>query len=247
MQETISLVVASCVVDEIVFIEQIECEHPGLLLAPIEAKGISTEIIRPYKGDKLPEALGPGQGLIVLGGPMNVDETDKYPHLAEQIRLIKETVDRGQLVLGICLGSQLLAKALGARVYSAPSEEIGWDEVEITDAGLADPIFKEIPNPLPVFQWHGETFEIARGATHLASSNACANQAFRYGSRAYGLQFHFEVNREMAQTWATAYANDEDRNNPDWQERLLSGFEDMDTVQKRCERIVHNLLRVGVT
>ncbi len=77
MQETISLVVASCVVEEIVFIEQIECEHPGLLLAPIEAKGISTEIIRPYKGDKLTEALAPKQGLIVLGGPMNVDEPDR--------------------------------------------------------------------------------------------------------------------------------------------------------------------------
>ncbi len=229
---------------ESVFIEQIECEHPGLLLAPFEAKGISTKIVRPYKGDKLPEALGPDQGLVVLGGPMNVDETDKYPYLAEQIRLIKDTVDQGQLVLGICLGSQLLAKALGAHVFKAPKEEIGGDEVEFTDAGRADPIFEGLSNPLPVFQWHGETFEIASGSTHLASSSACANQAFRYGSRAYGLQFHFEVDREMAQTWAEAYANEKDRNNPKWQTRLLSGFEDMDGVLERCERIIHNLIRV---
>ncbi len=229
---------------EIVFIEQIECEHPGLLLTAFEAEGISTEIVRPYRGDAVPDALGPDQGLIILGGPMNVDETDKYPHLAEQIRLIKETVDQGQLVLGICLGSQLLAKALGAPVYRAPSEEIGWEEIEFTDAGRADPILEGLSDPLPVFQWHGETFELPDGATHLASSNACANQAFRYGSRAYGLQFHFEVDREMAQIWAEAYATDKDLRDPEWRMRLLSGFEDMEGVRKRCQRIVHNLIRI---
>ena len=173
---------------------------------------------------------------------MNVDETDGYPHLGSQVKLIQEVAGRGLPVLGICLGSQLLARALGAGVHKAPEGEIGWAEVELTDKGRADSIFKGLPDPLPVFQWHEDTFDLPSGSTRLASSMVCQNQAFRFGPRAYAFQFHFEVTQEMALEWAGQYASESDRSNPDWRQRLLAGFEDMEGVRERCERIVGNLI-----
>ena len=111
-------------------------------------------------------------------------------------------------MLGICLGAQLLAKALGARVYRNPQKEIGWDSVEVTAAGQADPLFMGLGAVVPVFQWHGDAFELPAGATLLASSARCAHQAFRYGDRVYGLLFHLEVTSEAIQSWLDAFAKE---------------------------------------
>jgi GMP synthase (glutamine-hydrolysing) len=156
--------------------------------------------------DALPEIEG-YNGLVVLGGPMSADETDDYPHLATEVRLIAEAVDSGIPVLGICLGAQLLAKSLGADVKANHEKEIGWYDLEPTPEGVRDPLFEHFAATETVFQWHGDTFDIPDGGVHLARGRGCTNQAFRYGERAYGLQFHLEVDAALIERWLSIPAH----------------------------------------
>lgn len=147
------------------------------------------------------------QGLIVLGGPMNCDQSDRYPHLTTEIEIVREAIADGKPVLGICLGAQLIARALGARVFKNPVREIGWYDLAPTGAGRTDPLFRAFADHQMIFQWHGDAFEIPDGAIHLASSPGCVNQAFRYGEYVYGLQFHLEVDEPMIGRWLHAPVN----------------------------------------
>jgi GMP synthase (glutamine-hydrolysing) len=146
-------------------------------------------------------------GLVVLGGPMNVDEVDKYPFLARECEWLRTAVAADTPVLGICLGSQLLAKALGARVYPNPVKEIGWYDVGLTAAAESDPLFTGLQPVERVFQWHGDTFDLPPGAVHLATSDLCRHQAFRHGEAAWGLQFHWEVTPGMVEDWLQEPSN----------------------------------------
>jgi GMP synthase (glutamine-hydrolysing) len=149
-------------------------------------------------------------GLVVLGGPMNVDESADHPHLETELQLIAGAVDSGIPVLGICLGAQLLAKALGAKVWATEAKEIGWYELEPTEDGLRDPLFQHFAARETVFQWHGDTFAIPDGAVLLAAGQGCRHQAFRYGDCAYGLQFHLEVDATMIERWLSLPAHIEE-------------------------------------
>ena len=140
-------------------------------------------------------------GLVVLGGPMNVDQVDEYPHLADEVQIVQRAIERGMPVLGICLGAQLIAKALGAPVRRNPEKEIGWYHVRPTDEARGDPLLGHLGEEEKIFQWHGDTFDLPGGAVHLASSDRCANQAFRFGDRVYGLQFHLEVDDAIVKRW----------------------------------------------
>lgn len=153
-------------------------------------------------------------GLVVLGGPMNADETALHPHLQHEIDVIREAIDRERPMLGICLGAQLLARALGGRVERAPSREVGWYEVAMTGAARSDAILGHFEPVERLFQWHGDTFEVPRGAVHLASSELCPNQAFRAGERAYGFQFHLEADGRLIERWLAT---------PEYREHLLAG------------------------
>lgn len=146
-------------------------------------------------------------GLIVLGGPMNCDQVTRYRHLATEVAAIQAAMRDGKPVLGICLGSQLLARALGAPVLPHHTKEIGWYDVTPTEAGRSDPLFRHFAGPEKIFQWHGDTFAIPHGAVHLATSAACPHQAFRYGHNVYGLQFHLEVDEPMVNRWLHAPVN----------------------------------------
>lgn len=146
-------------------------------------------------------------GLIVLGGPMNCDDTDRYPHLQVESDAIAQAIDLGRPVLGICLGAQLIARALGARVVRNPEKEIGWYRLQATAAGRGDPLFGTLGERETVFQWHGDRFEIPDQAVHLARSPACPNQAFRYGENVYALQFHLEVDAAMIHRWLRTPGN----------------------------------------
>ena len=140
-------------------------------------------------------------GLIVLGGPMCISQRESYPHLLTEIDAISDAMDSGMPVLGICLGAQLIAAALKAKVHRNPVKEIGWYDVTPTADGLNDPLFRLFEGTEKIFQWHGDTFEIPHGAVHLASSPDCPNQAFRFGDRVYGLQFHLEVDAALINRW----------------------------------------------
>ncbi len=140
-------------------------------------------------------------GVILLGGYMGVYEAESYGHLKVELKLIEEALKRELPILGICLGSQILASVLGASVRKHTDREMGWYDVRLTPAGAADPVIGHFGASEKVFQSHGDIFEVPSGAEHLASSDLCAGQAFRYGKNAYGLQFHLEVNRPIVDDW----------------------------------------------
>ena len=130
--------------------------------------------------------------LLVMGGPMGVHDEADCPWLAAEKKFLRETISAGKTIIGICLGAQLIADVLGARVFRNDEREIGWFPVELTDQGRASEIFRLFPDRLDVFHWHGDTFDLPDGAVHLARSEGCEHQAFLYEQRVLGVQFHME-------------------------------------------------------
>jgi GMP synthase (glutamine-hydrolysing) len=141
------------------------------------------------------------QGLIVLGGPMNVEDQARRPHLRTELLAIERMLAQGKPVLGICLGAQLLAHALGAPVKRHHTPEIGWYPLHTTDAGRADAVLSPLGEQASIFQWHGRHFEIPQTAVQLARSDTCEQQAFRWGDNAYGFQFHLEMDQPLIERW----------------------------------------------
>ena len=154
-------------------------------------------------GEPIPETGW--NGLVVLGGPMSAN--DPLPGLKDELGVIQKALAAEMPILGICLGSQLIAKALGARVHRNQELEIGWAPVQFTEAGLADPVFQGIHSPETFFHWHGETFDLPAGCEWLAWSDRTRHQAFRHGRKVYGLQFHPEVTPEMIADWSAQPVN----------------------------------------
>jgi GMP synthase (glutamine-hydrolysing) len=146
-------------------------------------------------------ALDEISGLVVFGGEMNADEVERYPYLLTQRELMRRAVDAGMPVLGICLGAQMLARVLEARVYRAPLRELGFKPVRITQAGQADPLLGAFHSGDRVFQWHEDTFDLPDGAELLVAGDDVPVQAFRMAPNAWGVQFHFEVDAEGVDAW----------------------------------------------
>ncbi|PKL15897.1 MAG: amidotransferase [Spirochaetae bacterium HGW-Spirochaetae-5] len=167
-------------------------ETPGCIETWIKEKGYFCSSTELYAGEVIPD-ISEVDWLIVMGGPMSVHDTDIYPWLLEEKKFIEEAVTREKVIIGICLGSQLIAEVLGSSVYKNNFKEIGWLPVEknpeIADLSLLKR-FNEIET---VFHWHGDTFSIPNGAVHGFSSEGCVNQCFIYNNRIIGLQFHVEV------------------------------------------------------
>lgn len=159
----------------------------------VSARGHTTTCTRFFEPNPVIPALDDIDWLIVMGGAMGVYEHDKFPWLKDEWAYIRQAIDAGKTVLGICLGSQLIAHALGARVYPGPAKEIGWLPITKTEAGKTSPLLAVMPDPFTVFHWHGDTFDLPAGATLLAGSSAVAHQAYSYGDRVLALQFHLEA------------------------------------------------------
>lgn len=145
-------------------------------------------------------------GLIVLGGPMSADQTDRHPHLTYEQEAIADAIELQIPMLGICLGAQLLAAATGGKTLRGQAVEFGWSNVTPTPAGDKDPLFAHFDGTERIYQWHSDTFTLPRSAVHLAASPDCENQAFRVGHYAYGFQFHLEADRALIQRWLKAAA-----------------------------------------
>ncbi len=139
--------------------------------------------------------------LVVLGGPINACDDRQYPFLADEVRVLERRLGADRPTLGICLGGQLMARALGARVYGAGTKEVGWGPLSLTAAGGASALRHLAPHETPVLHWHGDTFDLPRGAVHLASTDACENQAFGWGARGLALQFHPEATGRGLERW----------------------------------------------
>jgi len=140
-------------------------------------------------------------GLILLGGPMNVDEENKFPFLSHELKMIETAMKMEIPLLGICLGSQLIAKTLGAKVSANTQSEIGWKNICLTEEGKKDPLLAPLNPQALLFEWHHDSFSLPSGATWLAKSENCINQAFKYGDKTYAFQFHMEVDEEMIEKW----------------------------------------------
>lgn len=185
----------------ILVLQHVAAEPLGTLDPLIRARGHRIRYVNFQRDPDAQPRLDRYRGLIVLGGPMNVEEQATRPHLRTELRLIDEALAQDKPVLGICLGAQLLAHALGAPVRRHRCDEIGWYDLATTAAGRDDRVLAPLGAALPVFQWHSYTFDIPQSATHLATTSSCDNQAFRYGESAYGFQFHLEVDRRLIERW----------------------------------------------
>ena len=179
-------------------IEHAEHESAGSVSASLDVAGCQWLGVRRSMGQELPDVRGL-DGLIVLGGPGASADDDSVAHLVEERTLIADAVRADLPVLGICLGAQLLAAALGGAVMAATAPEIGMSTVRLTDAGVTDPVLGPLGSPFPVLQWHHDTFSVPPGGVRLASSDACPTQAFRWADRVYGLQFHVEIDPALAE------------------------------------------------
>jgi len=197
----------------VLIIKHVEIEGPGLIEYCLRHEKIPYQILTLNPSVCLPKP-DDFTHIVILGGPMNVYEEDHYPFLRDEDLFIKEAIQRGKFILGICLGAQLIAKALGAKVLKAPVKEIGWYDVSLTRIGSIDPLFSHLPKTFSVFQWHEDTFEIPHSATLITTSSLVPYQAFRYGDNAYGLQFHLEVTQEMIREWMETYEEEFEGSQP---------------------------------
>ena len=183
--------------------QHVAVEPLGTLDALIRARG---HRIRFHNFERDPDAepdVDRYRGLIVLGGPMNVEDQHRRPHLKTELNAIERALEQGKPVLGICLGAQLLAHVLGAPVQRHRQAEIGWYDLQVSAEGRSDTVLGAAGERLPVFQWHSYSYDLPNGATHLARTQSCEQQAFRFGSNAYGFQFHLEADEAVIERWLT--------------------------------------------
>jgi GMP synthase-like glutamine amidotransferase len=183
----------------------IACEGPGFLASCLQRRGLAYEVIALDQGESVPESLDDVSGLVFMGGPMSVN--DPLPWISEELALIRRAAAIKLPLLGHCLGGQLIAKALGGKVSANPVREIGWHPVSQVVHPVAQNWLGQLPKTFEVFHWHGETFSIPPGATHLLSSDHCRNQGFVIGNT-LALQCHIEMTVDMVREWTECYSNE---------------------------------------
>lgn len=192
----------------VLIIQHAEPEPPGLIASVLAERGYTCRIIQTHRHEPLPATLGDAVGLVVMGGPMGVYDQAEFPHLAGELHLLQAAVAAQLPVLGVCLGSQLLAAALGARVYPGPVKELGWYPVQLSAAGAHDPLWQGEAAAFTALVWHGDVFDLPTGATLLASTTQVAHHAFRFGPKAYGLLFHLEATPAQLAGMCSAFAGE---------------------------------------
>ena len=178
-------------------LQHIYCETPGIISGCLETEGVIADSIRTFEGKPIPQSMANASGLIVMGGPMSVYDQAQFPFLIAEQRLIEQALNDGKPVLGVCLGSQLLATTLGVEVKSGAQKEIGWHPVTLTESAATDALWKDLPAQFTAYHWHGDVFDLPHGAVSLAASERTPCQGFRYGENAYGFLFHMEVTEQI--------------------------------------------------
>ncbi len=224
------------------YLQHVPFENPGIILTWAKKMNYTVTGTLLYLEEK-PPVQEEYDWLVIMGGPMNIYEEDKYPWLGMEKRFIRSAIDCGKVVMGLCLGGQLIADALGGKVIRNEFREIGWFPVELTEEALSLPQFSFLPGKPVVFEWHGDTFtELPESVTVIATNEACKNQAFLCGTRVYGFQFHMESTREIIEALilncggemipGPFIQSEEDilsnkdilKQNNEWMERMLSNL-----------------------
>jgi GMP synthase-like glutamine amidotransferase len=188
----------------VAIVENTRVTHHGLVGVALHERAALIDLYRPWTGVALPTSPD-ADALVVFGGEQAATDDDIHPYLPRLADLMAAYTLADKPVLGICLGSQILARAYGAENHLGTAPEFGWVDVELTDAGRADPVLGVLPDLFPVFQWHSDTFTLPQGALHLAQSLAARHQAFRIGRATYGTQFHFEASRPVVADWLQSF------------------------------------------
>ncbi|QEE46072.1 type 1 glutamine amidotransferase [Rhizobium sp. WL3] len=199
----------------VAIVENTRVTEAGQVGIALAEAGAQTVTIRAYSGEPLPD-FDAHDALVVFGGEQNARDDEKHPHLPDLADLMRRFGDSGKAVLGICLGSQLLARAYGGENLIESAPEFGWRSIGRTEAGKADPVLSVLPDQFLSFQWHDDTVTLPEGAAHLAENDAARHQAFRIGRAAYGFQFHFEANRDVVRNWMTHFPDLIERKEPGW-------------------------------
>lgn len=187
--------------EEVLVFQHDPLEDLGIFARLLEREHLGFRCIRLFQGELPTQDWEEIKAAVFLGGPMSVHEEERYPFLRWEKTIIRTAIKQGIPILGVCLGAQLIAAATGAEVYRGNFNEIGWYPISITLEGQMDSLLGYLPEKPTVFQWHGDGFELPRGAQRLASSTHYDNQAFRIGRNVYGLQFHLEVTPSMIESW----------------------------------------------
>ncbi|MCC7353370.1 MAG: type 1 glutamine amidotransferase [Anaerolineae bacterium] len=189
-------------------LQHIRCETLGTIAQALAAANIRPQYVRPFAGQPIPKGMDGAAGLIVMGGPMGVYDHPRYPFLLDEMRLIGQALQEEKPVLGVCLGSQLLAATLGGTVTKGAKKEIGWYPVALTEPAKSNRLWVGIEPSFVAYHWHGDVFELPAGAVSLASSGLTACQAFRYRQNAYGFLFHMEVTATIIQDMVETFADE---------------------------------------
>lgn len=211
----------------VLVLQHIACEPPGVFEDVLLERGAALQRVELDEGESLPPSLDGIDAIVAMGGPMSVNDEREHPWLVAEKALIARAVRDGVPFWGSCLGVQLLASSLGAQVREGLAPEVGVLPVYATPDAIVDPVFSGLAWPRPTLQWHQDTFDLPEGATLLATSPAYPNQAFRVGRVAYGVQFHVEVDKPMADEWTRvpAYiASADEALGPGGLDRLLAAF-----------------------
>jgi GMP synthase-like glutamine amidotransferase len=192
----------------------------GQVGAALVEAGADIEIVRAHLGEALPASAAHHDAAVLLGGGQNALDDEGYPYIPSLLELVRDFEARDKAVLGICLGSQLMARAFGGKNQIGGASEFGWCEVALTENATGDPVLGALPERFPIFQWHDDTFGLPPGASHLATNGTALNQAFKVGRAAYGIQFHFEADRPLVTEWSLAFAETLAERHPDWAGRF---------------------------
>ncbi len=206
----------------VLVVENFDNTGLGQVGAALAEAGAQIDLVRPHHGDPLPDDAGGHDAAVVLGGGQNALADDEYPYFPKLLDLLRDFEKRDRAVLGICLGSQILARAFGGENKIGGATEFGWREVALTDAAREDAVLGALPNRFPIFQWHDDTFTLPARAERLAGNDIAENQAFRIGRAVYGTQFHFEADLPLVRHWNEAFPDLIARRRPDWAARFES-------------------------